>query len=317
MADWGTPLRTDIGANVMARLVAVGMDKRLPLLVLLLLIILLAQSLAQLTWQVLPSQPSEPMLLPRTSLQSTAKVAQPRASDINRIAQWHLFGEIQKVASVPMAQMTEAPDTRLNLKLHGLLASSDPSEARAIIADGKGMEEAYAIDEELPGNAVLREIYVDRVILEHRGRLETLRLPKDEIVSAMVARTATQNTSRARGRGRGTTQAGTADNAALLRQYRDALMSEPQTLMNLVNASPVTDKATGRLKGYRIRPGKDRKLLGRFGLKSGDVVTGVNGVALDNPIKALEIMRDLSTASSVILDVERNGVMESFAFQVE
>lgn len=311
MADWGT----DIGANVMARLVAVGMDKRLPLLVLLLLIILLAQSLAQLTWQVLPSQSSEPMLLPRTSLQSTAKVAQPRASDINRIAQWHLFGEIQKVASVPMAQMTEAPDTRLNLKLHGLLASSDPSEARAIIADGKGMEEAYAIDEELPGNAVLREIYVDRVILEHRGRLETLRLPKDEIVSAMVARTATQNTSRARGRG--TRQAGTADNAALLRQYRDALMSEPQTLMNLVNASPVTDKATGRLKGYRIRPGKDRKLLGRFGLKSGDVVTGVNGVALDNPIKALEIMRDLSTANSVILDVERNGVMESFAFQVE
>jgi len=299
----------------MARLVAVGTDKRLPLLVLLLLVVLLAQSLAQLTWQVLPSQPPEPLPIPRTSLQSNAKVAQSGASDINRIGQWHLFGEIQKVSSVPVAQMTEAPDTRLNLKLHGLLASSDPLEARAIIADGKGMEEAYAVDQQLPGNAVLREIYADRVILEHRGRLETLRLPKDEIVSAMISRTATRNTSQARSRG--TTQASTAENAALLRQYRDALMSEPQTLMNLVNASPVTDKATGRLKGYRIRPGKDRKLLGRFGLKNGDVVTGVNGVTLDNPIKALEIMRDLSTADSVILDVERNGVMESFAFQVE
>ncbi len=311
MADWGA----DAGANFMARLVAVGTDKRLPLLVLLLLVVLLAQSLAQLTWQVLPSQPPEPLPIPRTSLQSNAKVAQSGASDINRIGQWHLFGEIQKVSSVPVAQMTEAPDTRLNLKLHGLLASSDPLEARAIIADGKGMEEAYAVDQQLPGNAVLREIYADRVILEHRGRLETLRLPKDEIVSAMISRTATRNTSQARSRG--TTQASTAENAALLRQYRDALMSEPQTLMNLVNASPVTDKATGRLKGYRIRPGKDRKLLGRFGLKNGDVVTGVNGVTLDNPIKALEIMRDLSTADSVILDVERNGVMESFAFQVE
>jgi len=315
MADWGTSLRTDTGAKVMAWLAAIGTDKRLPLLVLLLLIVLLAQSLAQWTWQILPSQPVEPVPLPRTSLQSNAKAVQPGASDINRIGQWHLFGEIQKVSSVPVAQMTEAPDTRLNLKLHGLLASSDPVEARAIIADGKGVEEAYAIDQKLPGNAVLREIYADRVILEHRGRLETLRLPKDEIVSAMASRTAVQNTSRARGRG--ITQAGTADNAALLRQYRDALMSEPQTLMNLVNASPVTDRATGKLKGYRIRPGKDRKLLGRFGLKNGDVVTGVNGVALDNPIKALEIMRDLSTASSVTLDVERNGVMESFAFQVE
>jgi len=315
MADWGTSFRANIGTNFMVRLASVGMDKRLPLLVMLLLIALLAQSLAQLTWQVLPGQPPEPLSIPGTVLQSNAKVNQSRASDIGRISQWHLFGEIQKVSSVPLAQMTEAPDTRLNLKLHGLLASSDPVAARAIIADGKGEEEAYAVDQKLPGNAVLREIYVDRVILEHRGRLETLRLPKDELVSARVSRKVVQRTSQARGRG--TTQAGTADNAALLRQYRDALMSEPQTLMNLVNASPVTDRATGKLKGYRIRPGKDRKLLGRFGLKSGDVVTGVNGVALDNPIKALEIMRDLSTADSVILDVERNGMMESFVFQVE
>jgi len=315
MADWGTFFRANMSADFMARLAAVGMDKRLPLLAMLLIIVLLAQSLAQLTWQVLPSQPPEPLLIPSTSFQPSVKAGQSQAADISRIGQWHLFGEIQKVSAAPVTQMTEAPDTRLNLKLHGLLASSDPIAARAIIADGKGVEEAYAVDQQLPGNAVLREIYADRVILEHRGRLETLRLPKDEIVSAKVSRTAAQKTSQARGRN--TRQAGTAENAALLRQYRDALISEPQTLMNLVNASPVTDKSTGRLKGYRIRPGRDRQLLGRFGLKSGDIVTGVNGVTLDNPIKALEIMRDLSTADSVALDVERNGVRESFAFQVE
>ncbi|NOX92838.1 MAG: type II secretion system protein GspC [Gammaproteobacteria bacterium] len=314
MADWGTPFRANMGASLMTRLAAVSTDKRLPLLVVLLLVVLLAQSLAQLTWQVLPGQPPEPLLIPGASLQASAKVGQPQASDINRIDQWHLFGEIRKVATTPVLQTTEAPDTRLNLKLSGVLASSDSVAARAIIADGKGAEEAYAVDQKLPGNAVLREIYTDRVILEYRGRLETLRLPKDEVVGG-ASRTAARKT--AQGRGRVTKQAGTAENAALLRQYRDALMNEPQMLMNLVNASPVTDKATGKLKGYRIRPGKDRKLLGRFGLKSGDVVTGVNGVALNNPIKALEIMRDLSTANSVTLDVERNGVMESFAFQVE
>jgi general secretion pathway protein C len=79
----------------------------------------------------------------------------------------------------------------------------------------------------------------------------------------------------------------------------------------------VIDKATGKLKGYKIRPGKDRKLLRKFGLKNGDVVRAVNGVSLDNPIKALEIMRDLSTASSVTLDVERRGQMQSFSFQID
>jgi len=296
----------------MGRLSSVGMDRRLPLLVTLLLIVLLAQSLAQLTWQVLPSQPAEPLAMPRTSNQSSA--GRNRSANITRIAQWHLFGEIQKDLPKMLEQVTEAPDTRLNLKLRGLLASSNSVSARAIIADGKGVEEAYKVGQKLPGDAVLREIYADRVILEYRGRLEALRLPKDADANAMVSKSTSHNR---RVGARGVVQAGTADNAALLRQYRDALINRPQTLMNLVNAAPVMDKTTGKLKGYRIRPGKDRKLLGRFGLKSGDVVTSVNGVALDNPIKALEIMRDLSTSTSIMLDVERNGVMESFAFQVE
>ena len=221
-------------------------------------------------------------------------------------------GRIQKGGSPAVAQVTEAPDTSLNLKLNGVLASSDPLAARAIIADGKGTEEAYAINQQLPGNAILREIYADRVILEYRGRLEALRLPKETPDTVQVSNSQTGGASL-----RGTQQASTEDNTALLRQYRDALTNNPQSLMDLVNASPVMEKDTGKLKGYRIRPGKDRKLLERFGLKSGDVVTGVNGVALDNPIKALEIMRDLSTATSMTVDVERNGVTESFAFQVD
>lgn len=312
MADFATSLRSNLGVNLLGRLAALGADKRLPLLVLLLLIALVAQSLAQLTWQVLPTQPQKALVAPRTSTPSSAKAGQSPDADIRRIAQWHLFGDIKKVAPKPIAQVTEAPDTRLNLKLRGLLASSDPEAARAIIADGKGVEEAYAVGQNLPGNAVLREIYADRVILEYRGRLEALRLPKEDSDSVQV----TKNKSR-QARRPGVKQAGTPDNAALLRQYRDALINRPQSLMNLVNATPVTEKGSGKLKGYRIRPGKDRKLLGQFGLKSGDVVTSVNGVALDNPIKALEIMRDLSTATSVTLDVERNGVMQSFAFQVD
>lgn len=307
MADFAT----NLGASAMARLAAVGMDKRLPLLATLLLIVLLAQSLAQLTWQVLPGQPTETIVV--SSVSAPSSRGPTRNNNIGRIAQWHLFGDTKKVAPVAVEQVTEAPDTQLNLKLRGLLASTDPLAARAIIADGKGVEEAYKVGQKLPGKAVLREIYTDRVILEYRGRLETLRLPKDALVSAVMS----SKTSSGRTRGRGVQQAGTARNAALLRQYRDALINRPQSLMNLVNASPVSDKATGKLKGYRIRPGKDRTLLGQFGLKSGDVVTGVNGVTLDNPIKALEIMRDLSTATSVTLDVERNGVMQSFAFQIE
>lgn len=298
--------------SILPRLATIGLDKRLPMLVLLLLVAMMAQSLAQVTWELLPGQTQEPLSIPTRVASKAQSTGNSSQATITQISQWHLFGDAKKIVAKPVAKVVDAPDTRLNLKLRGLLASTDPVAARAIIADGKGVEEAYAVDDNLPGNAILREIYTDRVILEYRGRMETLRLPKDSQVNVAVAKNQVN-----RARGRGLKQAGTPDNAVLLRQYRDALTNNPQSLMNLVNASPVNEKGTGKLKGYRIRPGKDRKLLGRFGLKSGDVVTGVNGVALNNPIKALEIMRDLSTATSVTLDVERNGVMESFAFQVD
>ena len=303
---------SNLAASFLPRLAAVSQDKRLPVLVLLLLIMLFAQSLAQITWALLPGEPPEPLLVATRVGSASQQVVKSGRTDITRISQWHLFGDAKKVFAKPVAKVIDAPDTRLNLKLRGVLASSDPVAARAIIAGGKGAEDAYAVGDNLPGKAVLREIYADRVILEYRGRMETLRLPKDDLKGGVIA-----NNQVSKARGRGVRQAGTADNAVLLRQYRDALINNPQSLMNLVNASPVSEKGTGKLKGYRIRPGKDRKLLGRFGLKSGDVVTGVNGVALNNPIKALEIMRDLSTSTSVTLDVERNGVMQSFAFQVD
>jgi general secretion pathway protein C len=302
-------------AEVLPRLAALSLDKRLPVLAVLLLTIVLAQSMAVLTWELLPQPQAEKV--PMTSIQPAAQAGAVGENKARQISQWHLFGVVQKTAPTAVAKVTNAPDTRLNLKLRGVLASDEPTLAIAIIADGKGKEDAYALESKLPGNAVLKEIYTDRVILEYRGRMEALRLPKETIASVGA-----EPAKRVRGVRNGfkaspTRSVRNADTSALLRQYREAMINDPQSLMNLVSATPVVDKRTGKLKGYKVRPGKDRKLLGKFGLKNGDVVTAVNGVSLDNPIKALEVMRDLSTASSVSLDVERRGQRQSFSFQID
>lgn len=233
-----------------------------------------------------------------------------RASAIS-VERLHLFGEAETRAAKPkVLKALDAPDTKLKLTLRGVLASDDPDYARAIIADAKGAEDAYAVEEKLPGNAVLKEIYPDRIILEYRGQLETLRLPQDDIKGArqLVSRRSSRTTP---------VGVNTAETGALLRQYREALTTDPQSVMDLVRAEPVRDRMTGRVKGYRIRPGRDRQMLGRFGLRDGDVVTSINGVSLDNPLKALELMRDVSSMTQVDLNIERNGVAQSFSFQIE
>lgn len=306
----------------LSRLSALGADKRLPVIITLLVVLLLTQSLASLTWTLLPAPAIEP--LPVSSISGArGAVTKPPAAMVN-MAQWHLFGEALKEVPKPVQQQAvDAPDTTLNLKLHGVLASKNPAAARAIIADGKGVEEAYSVNGNLPGGAILREIYADRVILEYRGRLEALRLPKESLggdAGDDTDRGSADSGSVGRGvRGTPAVPAFTpgGDTSALLRQYRDALTNNPASLMDLVRAEPVMDEASGQLKGYRLAPGRDRALLSRFGLRPGDVVTAVNGVPLDNPIKGLEIMRDLAGASQVSVEVERNGTAQSFSFQIE
>src|SRR5215469_11792392 len=49
-----------------------------------------------------------------------------------------------------------------------------------------GDEEPYAIGATVPGGAVIRAIFPDRVMLDRGGQIEALRLPKDDTTGATV-----------------------------------------------------------------------------------------------------------------------------------
>lgn len=301
------------------------LDSRLPLIATALFIVLLAHGLAKLTWNLAPLPAVEDLAVgdQRQKPRATRVVReQPLA---NRISGYNLFGlyEPKKEVVAPVKPAV-VPETKLNLKLRGVFASKDKEAARAIIADSRGDEDSYRIGSELPGGAVLSEIHPDRVILEHNGRFETLKLPVEsaEVAdgaggnSAMVSAPSFSPVDRNINRGNiDSLSASTTDNAQLLGQYRNALLNDPNSVMGLINVRPY--QKDGQLVGYRLRPGKDRALLRRFGLRSGDIVTSVNGVPMNNPVKALEVLRDLSTATQISVDVLRNGSPQSFTFQVQ
>ncbi|KPJ88634.1 MAG: hypothetical protein AMJ53_16565 [Gammaproteobacteria bacterium SG8_11] len=316
MKDWGEKL--------IQQYWAAGLDKRLPVIATLIGIVLIANSFAALTWKLVPV-PDFPdaaiavnkITRPAGAQARSAAGDQPVAA---KISQYHLFGKFEKkIAPPPVQAVATAPETLLNLKLRGVFSSQDKELARAIIADAKGEDESYAIGDEVPGGAILNDIFEDRVILERNGQLETLKLPVESLPGDTT--TAVSGGLPPRGGNRvspapaAAIDTATADTSEILRHYRDALINDPQSVMGLVRVQPYNKD--GKLEGYRIRPGKDRQLLTKFGLRSGDVVKAVNGVPMDNPIKALEILRDLSTANSVTVDIERNGTPRSFTFQIQ
>lgn len=277
-----------------------------------LLVILLAYTLAQLTWRVWPAASQiEP---PPRFVAQTAVQMQPQAG--TQIADWHLFG-------VPQAEQDAAlpPETPLNLTLRGVFATQGQS-AYAIIANAQGKEDGYRLGAELPGGVVLKEIYPDRVILARGGRSETLSLPSERLPTAaapnpgliqpLTPQVAPAPITATPAITQGGSAAGLPDNSTVLRNYRDALKANPQSMTGLVPVEPV--QADGKISGYRLLGGGDPALLGRFGLAAGDVVTAVNGITLDSAAKGAAAIKNLSAAHDLSLLVLRNGEQKSFSY---
>ncbi len=282
---------------------------RVRALVVLVLILLLSYSLAQLSWRLLP-EPELPALLPVMHLSGKQAASSMGGSSLaQQIPQWHLFGEVTREVVAP--QPVDLPETNLKLTLRGLIASTDPDEARAIVADASGKEDFYRIGDKLPGNAELDEIHVDRIVIKRGGRYETLKLPKESLDIATRASAPSRTTRRGPSSSKSTPA---SSRGISLREYRDTLLNDPQKVADMVRINPAYKN--GRFSGYKLQPGRDAAFLTRYGLKPGDVVTSVNGVALDSPAKGFGLIKDLSTADTLDLVVDRNGIKQHFTLPV-
>lgn len=251
----------------------------------------LAWQAARLSWLLWPDADTEPPPPPALSLDD-AGGSGDTGPDYQRIASAHLFGEAtaeKEETETPR----EAPETQLDLTLRGVLAGDDGTSGLAIIAAGGDPDALFRHGDELPGGAVIDAIYGDRVILMRNGRHEALNLPEDSLGAG--TETATQSPS-------GNTQ--TAGDGSLQR-YRDRLRRDPGALQRMLQPVPVRD-ANGNLTGFRIEGG-NRELLSAAGLESGDVVTSIDGIALENQQAAMRALQRLGNASRVTLTVTRNG----------
>jgi general secretion pathway protein C len=261
-----------------------------------LLTVAIGWQLGRMVWMLYPT-PAEapaPALVGSAAGASASPSAPARSVNADRIANAHLFGEATAAAAPPPPQdLEDVPETQLNLKLKGTIAASVDQESMAIIAEGNGDEKVYEIGDAIPGGASIHAIRLDRVILERAGRLEELRLPRSDELAGTSRRTS--STRR---------QAPVARTATI----RQAIEQSDIRLTDIIRPQPVFKD--GRQQGYRVYPGRQRQQFGQLGLRPGDLVTQINGMALDDPARGMEIFRSLGDSSQVTVTVERNGQTE-------
>ena len=281
-----------------------GLLNRLAFPLTLVLLAVAAYQLAALTLLWLPwPEPRLSLTAVDKPLSSSPAVGVADAiPDAAQIADWHLFGV---VAQVPAPQpVTAAPETRLNLRLAGIFYRADRS-ALALIAEGSGPEQIYRVGDALTGGVTVHQIQADKVILARAGQLEALSLPRESDNEPIAV-----NTTAPTATSLGAPQLVEAGQIAGL--LREQIAANPAALETLAFATPHMEQ--GQFAGLRLRPGRDRRLLGRLGLRSGDILTELNGVRLTDPIQGLGLLRDMFNNQQVDAKIVRNGQAIPYTF---
>ncbi|MEI7125704.1 type II secretion system protein GspC [Pectobacterium versatile] len=241
-----------------------------------LILLLICQQLAVLTWRFLLPEDSRIAGVSVAPAQAKEKPATP--------GDFTLFGHAPDAdaSAVNNAALSgDIPLTSLNISLTGVLASGDAKRSIAIIAKDS-QQYSRNVGDAIPGyEAKIVTISADRVVLQYQGRYEALHLYQEEAATDAPS------------------------SSGAFSQVKDEIQKDPFSAQDYLTISPVTEEEV--LKGYQLNPGKNPDLFYRAGLQDNDLAVSLNGMDLRDADQAQQAMAQLAGMSKFNLTVERDG----------
>lgn len=265
----------------------------------LVLVILLAYSLAKFTWFLVVGDQGGAVSADSIQVVSSNQPSsQGYVVNIRQLQSWHLFGEVGK-ESGPIIEKTpeKIVDTSLRLELEGVFVAPDPKNSSAIISESNREGVYYKVGDKLPQNATLESVHSDKVVLRRNGRLEQLTFPKESQAMSAASRSVSVNERNAsrrfstRSGGRDSARASNSRVGSLLRgggmpnptqviqSLNEDVQSNVQGLMDEMGVETVPLNEGGGVRITRQAPAEIKQMLG---LRDGDVIKSVNGQILSN-----------------------------------
>lgn len=268
--------------------------------------------LAQLTWRVLTPADSFVVAPNQTQVRNAQRGAN---ANIGAVQQLNIFGD-RAAQEISEQAALDAPETTLNVRLVGLVASAQAERSAAII-EQSGSQQTYIIGERIGSSrATVEQILPDRVLLDNGGRREVLYMEGrdgSEAQLRMPSPGATANEAAPR-----RSNQPIRVNAAASQQVSQAVEAareDPSTILEMINISPVRNGQ--QITGYQLQPRDDRELFAALGLQAGDVAIAINGYDLTDPAQALAAMNELQDSSRAIIQVQRGNEIIDLELQAQ
>ncbi len=287
-------------------------NRVVPPIVVVALVIFIAFQAAGLTWRLL-EQPTNPDDVPPAVLVALANT--PRAggsANLSTLTGWGPFGEEPEAgtAAISVDDLIDAPETQLDLVLLGVLQHQElPERGSMVIPEAgsalilvSGAQATYRTGDVIGNtNARVHSVFVDRVMLDPgTGRPEALYFPDVAELAQNSSRTSMASSRSAQAPFRAPQNVGTPAAAAEAATGAAALFSQHIQVRMHTEGDQVI--------GYRLEPRNDSPVMSRIGLEPGDVLTEVNGIRLGDLRSTNAVLQALQQSQQANIKVQRNGV---------
>jgi len=243
------------------------------------------------------------------SLKATARHLVPNEnstqyelSHYQTIIERNLFKTNTKTGSGPdKLDIETLQPTDLNLNLLGTITGYQ-KEAYAVIEDtAVKKQDLYRIGDTIQ-NATVKMILREKVVLNVNGKDEILGIEKAS------GRQKIRKPSTELGR------AG-SQNITVKRSQIDSAIKDVNTLMKQVRIRP--NFKNGKPDGFRLTGIRPNSIFYKMGLKSGDVIMGVDGKDIESVDDALKFYQNLQSSPNVQLQIKRRGRLKTIDYRIE
>ncbi|MDM8550453.1 type II secretion system protein GspC [Desulfobacterales bacterium HSG2] len=229
----------------------------------------------------------------------------------NPVIERNLFNtkdrEVEKPKEEPKKEESkELEETKLKLALWGTVSGSE-SRAYAVIEDKKERKQNLYREGDMILDAIVKKILREQVILSVND--------KDEILKMAEKKPRERRSSRERSRDRPKARKASSQNIKIARSEVENAISDVGTLMKTARIRP--HFKDGKPDGLTLTRVKRKSIFRKLGLRSGDIIMGVDGTPIESVDDALKFYNSLKSSSNVALEIKRRGRMKNIEYEVQ
>ena len=218
------------------------------------------------------------------------------------IVERNLFNTNKDADSKPVSIKTETlKQTELKLKLWGTVSGLG-GQTYAVIEEAKSRQQnLYKVGDAVQ-NATVKMVFREKVILSVNGQDEVLEI--EEIRGLASGRMPPQTATKSR-----------RQKITLKRSQIESSVKNVNELMKQVKIRPHTEN--GQAAGLMLSSIQRGSIFRRMGLRSGDVITGVNGNSLVSVDDALKLYENMKSSSNMSIEIKRRGRTRTIDYNIE